>query len=104
MNTGMSYAAPGIAWHTLYHAALFETDRHKVSQRIAEAESAILLRIKESKNYLSPPQTTLKKMWFWTTHCTPYTHFEIVSIAKRLLLNHFSADDLPLRTSPWCGA
>jgi hypothetical protein len=47
MNTGISYAAPGIAWHTLYHAALFETDRNKLSQRIAEAESAILSRIKE---------------------------------------------------------
>ena len=82
------------------HAALFETDRHKVSQRIAEAESAIVLRIKGSKNCLSPPQTTLKKMWVWTTHCTPYAHFEIVSTPKRLLLNHFSADDLRLRTSP----
>ena len=47
MNTGVSYAAPGIAWHTLYHAALFETDRNKISERIAEAESAIVLRIKE---------------------------------------------------------
>jgi len=47
MNTGVSYAAPAIAWHTLYHAALFETDRNKISERIAEAESAIVLRIKE---------------------------------------------------------
>jgi len=52
-------ALPGTLFN---HAALFETDRHKVSQRIAEAESAILLRIKGSKNCLSPPQTTLKKM------------------------------------------
>jgi hypothetical protein len=34
-------------WHALYHAALFETDRSQVSQRIAEAEKAILSRIKE---------------------------------------------------------
>jgi hypothetical protein len=34
----------GAEWHTLYHAALFETDRTKVPQRIAEAENAILER------------------------------------------------------------
>jgi hypothetical protein len=34
-------------WHTLYHAALFETDRGMVPQRIADAEKAILDRIKE---------------------------------------------------------
>ena len=34
-------------WHDLYHAALFETDRAKVPGRIAEAEKAILARIKE---------------------------------------------------------
>jgi hypothetical protein len=36
-----------VAWHDLYRAALFETDRDKVPQRIAEAEHAILARIKE---------------------------------------------------------
>jgi hypothetical protein len=36
-----------VAWHVLYHAALFETDRDKLPQRIAEAESAILARIRE---------------------------------------------------------
>lgn len=34
-------------WHTLYHAALFETDGSMVPQRIADAERAILDRIKE---------------------------------------------------------
>ena len=34
-------------WHDLYHAALFETDRSKISERIAGAEKAILARIKE---------------------------------------------------------
>jgi len=36
-----------LAWHVLYQAALFETDRSKVPERIAEAERAILVRIKE---------------------------------------------------------
>ena len=34
-------------WHVLYQAALFENDRDKVPQRIAEAEKAILNRVKE---------------------------------------------------------
>ena len=34
-------------WHVLYHAALFETDRDKLPLRIAEAETAILNRVKE---------------------------------------------------------
>jgi hypothetical protein len=38
---------PALAWHVLYHAALFETDRSKLPQRIAEAENAILARVKE---------------------------------------------------------
>jgi hypothetical protein len=35
-----------LAWHLLYHAALFETDRSELPQRIAEAEKAILARVK----------------------------------------------------------
>jgi hypothetical protein len=31
----------------LYHAALFETDREKIPQPIAEAENAVLSRIRE---------------------------------------------------------
>ena len=34
-------------WHVLYRAALFETDRNQMPQRIAEAEAAILMRMKE---------------------------------------------------------
>jgi len=36
-----------LAWHSLYQAALFETDRTKIPDRIAEAEKAILERVKE---------------------------------------------------------
>jgi hypothetical protein len=36
-----------LAWHSLYQAALFETDRNKIPDRIAEAEQAILERVKE---------------------------------------------------------
>ncbi len=47
MSAGMSCPPPRLAWHVLYHAALFEDDRNKVPQRIEEAEKAILSRIKE---------------------------------------------------------
>jgi hypothetical protein len=36
-----------LAWHDLYRAALFETNPNKVSEKIAEAEKAILIRIRE---------------------------------------------------------
>ena len=38
---------PATQWHTLYQAALFETDRQMVPMRIAEAEKAILMRVRE---------------------------------------------------------
>jgi len=40
-------SSPASAWHVLYYAALFETDRSKLPQRIAEAEQAILARVNE---------------------------------------------------------
>jgi hypothetical protein len=36
-----------VSWHSLYQAALFETDRKLIPPRIAEAERAILNRVKE---------------------------------------------------------
>lgn len=36
-----------MAWHSLYQAALFESDRAKISERIDLAERAILDRVKE---------------------------------------------------------
>lgn len=49
----MSTASPGVkrpprcAWQSLYHAALSETDRTKITQRIAQAEEAMLSRVRE---------------------------------------------------------
>ena len=36
-----------LGWHSLYQAALFETDRQMIPRRISEAETAILARVKE---------------------------------------------------------
>ncbi len=46
MSTAIT-SHPPVAWHVLYQAALFETDREKIPYRIAAAEKAILSRIKE---------------------------------------------------------
>ncbi len=35
------------SWHALYQAALFETDRQLIPSRIADAEKAVLERIRE---------------------------------------------------------
>jgi hypothetical protein len=48
MEKSSAYSSSSaLEWHVLYHAALFETDRSKLPQRIAEAEAAILARVKE---------------------------------------------------------
>jgi len=49
MSTGIPYITPSadMAWHMLYRAALFETDREKIPQRIVEAEDAIRARGRE---------------------------------------------------------
>lgn len=47
MSMGASFTVPSLAWHALYHAALFETDRERVPHLIAEAEKAILSRMRE---------------------------------------------------------
>jgi hypothetical protein len=49
MSSSVFCATPTspVAWHVLYHAALFEADRDKIPQRITEAENAILSRIRE---------------------------------------------------------
>jgi hypothetical protein len=49
MGIGGAYAGTksDFAWHELYRAALFEPDREKIPQRISEAESAILCRMRE---------------------------------------------------------
>ena len=36
-----------LAWHSLYQAALFESDREKIAGRIDAAEKAILDRVKQ---------------------------------------------------------
>src|ERR1700758_12379 len=40
-------ATQAVNWHALYQAALFERDRQMIPVRIAEAEKAILNRIRE---------------------------------------------------------
>ena len=49
MDAPLSHNGLGrrLDWHVLYQAALFEADREQIPQRIAEAEKAVLSRMKE---------------------------------------------------------
>jgi len=46
-SNSYSSGSPKVSWHSLYQAAIFETDRELIPARIAEAEKAILDRVKE---------------------------------------------------------
>ena len=47
MRTGFPASPVSKGWKELYRAALFETDKSKVSERIAQAEWALSLRARE---------------------------------------------------------
>jgi hypothetical protein len=47
MRTGFPVSPVSKSWKELYRAALVETDKSKVSERIAQAELAIGLRARE---------------------------------------------------------
>lgn len=47
MRTGFPVSPVGKSWKELYRAAVFETDKSKVSERIAQAEWALSLRTRE---------------------------------------------------------
>jgi hypothetical protein len=47
MNTGRLGSPYKSVWPQLYKAALFESDNNKVSERIAEAETALVTRARE---------------------------------------------------------
>jgi len=47
MRTGFPVSPLSKSWKELYKAALFETDKSRVSERIAQAEWALSLRARE---------------------------------------------------------
>jgi hypothetical protein len=47
MNTGSSTSLNSRAWKDLYKAALFEPDKTRLPDRIAQAEEALALRARE---------------------------------------------------------
>lgn len=48
MNQGATVSFPSVpSWRELYKAALFETNRDKLPERIANAEKAIVARARE---------------------------------------------------------
>ncbi|MGA8504143.1 MAG: hypothetical protein WB762_00900 [Candidatus Sulfotelmatobacter sp.] len=47
MNTGSSISLNSIAWRDLYRTALFEVDKTRLPDRIAQAEEALVVRARE---------------------------------------------------------
>jgi hypothetical protein len=47
MNTGSSISLNSRAWRDLYRAALFEVDKTRLPDRIAQAEAALVIRARE---------------------------------------------------------
>jgi hypothetical protein len=47
MNTGSSISLNSKAWRDLYRAALFEVDKTRLPDRIAQAEEALVVRARE---------------------------------------------------------
>jgi len=47
MNPGSSISLSSRAWRDLYRAALFEVDKTRLPDRIAQAEEALALRARE---------------------------------------------------------
>lgn len=47
MSAEIAASPSGNRWKELYNAALFETDKNKLSERIAHAEWALTLRARE---------------------------------------------------------
>ena len=47
MNTGSSISLNSRAWRDLYKAALFEVDKTRLPERMAQAEKALALRARE---------------------------------------------------------
>jgi hypothetical protein len=47
MNTGSSISLNSRAWRDLYRAALFEVDKTRLADRIAQAEEALVVRARE---------------------------------------------------------
>ncbi len=93
MSTGIACPSSNspLPWHVLYQAALFETDHDKIPQRIAEAESAILFRIRE----LFAVTSDQKKMLCWTTRYMRCARSGRAFSPMRLppsglLINHFA--------------
>jgi hypothetical protein len=84
MNTGSSISLNSRAWRDLYRAALFEVDKTRLPDRIAQAEEALVVRARElfhiAGDNLEEEQALDDTMYALhalrntsqTSHCTPH--------------------------------
>ena|SRR2546428_6293625 len=54
----------------MHKAALFEVDKTRLPERMAQAEKAVVLRARELF-YFTQPETTSKRGQLWMMRCTP---------------------------------
>jgi hypothetical protein len=95
MNTGSSKSPDSGAWRDLYKVALFEVDKARLPERIAQAEKAPALGHGSCFTWL---ETTSKRKKLWMTRCTPCmpcrTHRKLATNRRQgivpLRLHHFS--------------
>jgi len=104
MNTGSSKSLGSRAWRDLYEAALFEVDKTRLPERMAQAEKALALRARELFHIAGE---TSKRNKLWITRCTPCmlcgTHRKLATvyrIAVRLRRSSRRCCAIPFRGSP----
>jgi hypothetical protein len=69
MNTGVCKGLDAQSWKDLYQAAMCEPDMNKLPARIADAESALVMRCESRSTRL---ETNLKSRKVWTMPCPSF--------------------------------
>ena len=72
MNTGTCKGFDTQSWKDLYQIAMCESDGNKLSDRIADAEAAIVLR---ARQLFYTSGDTAKSRKVWTMHCASFMRY-----------------------------
>jgi|SRR5437762_12497233 len=75
----------------MHKAALFEVDKTRLPERMAQAEKAVVLRARELF-YFTQPETTSKRGQLWMMRCTPCmlcgTDHKLTAVLRLLRSTH----------------
>jgi len=97
MNTAFPPYPNHTDWKTLYRAAILEGNNSVISQRVSEAETAVLARGRELLCSEEPPKREKPSR----THCMPYAHSGALGNTPkpRNLIDHKSERNLEPKAS-----